>query len=469
MVDNSSLSKQPDYIDKNLSSGWIILGLFAIVASVTGGASRFDAVQIIPLRMLSALSIVFSISFIVKERLKDERALTLLFGSLVLIVALQLVPLPPSLWQSLPQRGVIAQLDATLGLEGVWRPLSMTPMRTSNMLGSIIVPGAGLLLAVAFSASSRTILRVVAGLGVLNALLGILQVVTGRYSLFYFYEVTNRGSPVGILANENHAAIFAACSMLVVTFLGLKAKRRPNASLERMLYSVAFLLILFVSLVGGSRAGLVAAIGAILVSLGMLALSPRRRQGQPAGSVAMRCRFVTVPGLIVLVPLSVVSLTVAAFLALGRVPAFRDLLAQDSFQDLRWSIWPVIANMLKDHWFIGAGFGSFEQIYHIYEPSKLLMPSYVNQAHNDWAQYTMEGGAFAGLLFIGLLVWFTKRVATIAAHRTLRVDAIFWVSIFAVVSAGSLIDYPLRTPLFQIITVWLLVALSRDARNVEAR
>jgi len=451
------------------SRGWIVIALFATVVALTGGASRFDAIQIVPLRAVSALILITSLFFLSKQRTKNEGVLIVMLGCFALIGALQVTPLPPWLWKNLPHYGAVAQLDATLRLEGQWRPLSMAPMRTSNMLGSIVVPVAALLAAIAFSTSSKTILRVVAGLGVLNALLGLLQIVTGRSSLLYFYEVTNRGSPVGLFANENHAAIFAACSMLVIVFLGLKVTHRSGALFERMLYSAAFLLILFVSLVGGSRAGLVAAVGAILVSLFMLALSPHHRRERSPGPVGARRWFDSIPGVILVIPIGVVSLTVAAFFALDRVPAFRDLLAQDGFEDLRWSIWPVIAKMLGDYWIFGAGFGAFEQIYYIVEPPKLLMPSYVNQAHNDWAQLIIEGGAMAGLLAIGLFAWGAKRIAAIAAHRALRADAIFWISIFAVVGAASLIDYPLRTPLFQLVSVWLLVALSRDARNIGAR
>ena len=124
--------------------------------------------------------------------------------------------------------------------------------------------------------------------------------------------------------------------------------------------------------------------------------------------------------------------------------------------------------MLEGQWALGVGFGSFEQVYHIYEPSELLMPSYVNQAHNDWAQFTIEGGVLAGLLLTGLLVWMVRAIGTMLLHRTRRVDAIFWMSIFAIVAAASLVDYPLRTPLFQLVTVWLLLALSRDARDMNA-
>jgi O-antigen ligase len=309
-------------------------------------------------------------------------------------------------------------------------------------------------------------LRSVAGLGVLNALLGLLQIATGKAGVFYLYEVTNRGSPVGILANENHAAIFAACSMLVVTLLGLRARQGLSSSWERLVYPIAFFFILFVSLVGGSRAGLVAAIGAALVSMTMLVLAPRHRQGRPAGD-AVRRWLDERPGLILSVPVIIVSLTAASFLALDRSPAFRDILARDSLEDLRWLLWPAVTRMLENHLLLGTGFGSFEQVYHIYEPSALLMPSYVNQAHNDWAQFIIEGGLLAGILLVGFFGWLVKRVGTMASHRKLRADVVFWTSLLTLVAGASLIDYPLRTPLFQLVMVWLLLALSRDARDIK--
>ena len=452
---------------EGLGSGWIILALLAAVVAFTGGASRFDAIQIVPLRSLSALFLVLSLFFLTKESLKAERALVILFACFALIVMLQLVPLPPRMWQSLMGRTGILQLDTALGLEGIWRPLALIPMRSWNVVGSLVVPAAGLLLAIAVRASSLTLLRIVAGLGVLNALFGLLQIVTGRSSAFYFYEVTNRGRSVGVFANENHAAVFAACSMLVVTLLGLRVRKKRSAVWERVVYPAAFFLILLVALTGGSRAGFVAVIGTILVSMTMLALSPRPRSGLRAEQSAGRW-FDQRPSLIVAVPVVLVSLTAAAFLALDRTPAFRDILVRDSFEDLRWSLWPVIIEMLESHWALGTGFGSFEQVYHIYEPSALLMPSYVNQAHNDWAQFIIEGGVLAGLLLTALIAWMAKAIGTMVFHRTRKVYAIFWMSIFAIVAAASLVDYPLRTPLFQLVAVWLLLALSRDARDISA-
>lgn len=454
-------------MEEGLNRGWVILALLAAVVAFTGGASRFDAIQIVPLRSLSALFLVLSLFLLTKESLRAERALVTLFACFALIVMLQLVPLPPRIWQSLMGHIGILRLDTALGLEGIWRPLTLTPMRSWNVLGSLAVPTAGLLLAIAVRASSLTLLRIVAGLGVLNALFGLLQIVTGRSSFFYFYEVTNRGGAVGVFANENHAAVFAACSMLVVTLLGLRARKERSAVWERLIYPAAFFLILLVALAGGSRAGFVAVIATILVSMTMLALSSRPRRGLRAEQSAGRW-FDQHPRLILAVPVILVSLTAAAFLALDRTPAFRDILVRDSFEDLRWSLWPVISEMLEGHWALGTGFGSFEQVYHIYEPSGLLMPSYVNQAHNDWAQFIIEGGFLAGLLLTGLFAWMIKAIGNILFHRTRTVDATFWMSIFAIIASASLVDYPLKTPLFQLATVWLLLALSRDARDMNA-
>lgn len=450
-----------------LRDGRIALVLLAGVVALTGGASRYDAIQIIPLRALCALFLIPALYFLTSSRIRDERMLLALFGGFTLLVCAQLIPLPPELWQALPGRHVLGELDAALRLEGTWRPLSLAPMRTWNALGSLVVPAAGLCLAVAVGASSRTLLRIVAALGVLNAVVGLLQIVTGRSSALYFYEMTNRGSPVGIFANENHAAIFAACSLLVLTRLGLSARDDRAVTWERMAYPFAFAMILLVSLVGASRAGFAAALGAMVVAIAMIVFSPRTHRKPSAGD-AVRRWFESRPALMWVFPVCMLLLTLAAFVMLDRMPAFRDILTRDSLADLRWSLLPVVGDMLGDHWIFGSGLGSFEQTYHIYEPADLLMPQYINQAHNDWAQLIIEGGVVAGLLLVALLAWIGRAAALLSMNGSTRVNALFWISIFTLVALASLVDYPLRTPLFQLVMVWFLVAMSRDRRDRKA-
>lgn len=460
--------KYDKVLGKGLSTkGWIFLGLLALVVALTGGASRYDAIQIIPLRVLSALLLIPALYYLSMKNLKQELALVFLFAVFVLLIMIQLVPLPPSFWQGLPGRGEVARMDGVLGYEGLWRPLTMAPMRTWNAFGSLIVPISGLLLAIAFGAGSRALLKIIAALGVLNALLGVLQKVGGASSVTYFYEVTNRGSVVGIFANENHAAIFAACSLLVVTTLGLRERASGSAGWPKLVYPAAFFLIFVTALIGGSRIGFVAGIGAMVLSACMFALIARPSKARSAANPLRRWAD-RHPHVVVFLPVLVLLFTIAAFLGLERAPAFHDLLSQDSFADLRWSLWPVFTEMLGTYWVFGAGIGSFEQVYKIYEPSDLLMPQYVNQAHNDWVQLVIEGGGIGAIILLGLIAWLVKSVVALTAFPAMRIHALFWLGIFTIISVASMVDYPLRTPIFQLVTVWLLVALSRDIRDAKA-
>ncbi len=446
---------------------WIVLALFAVLLSLSGGASRFDEVQIAALRSLSAIFLIPAIYFASSEKLKAERALFGLFILYVLLVVIQLIPLPAEIWSKLPGRGDLRQMDVMLGLGDVWRPLTFAPLRTWNVLGSLIVPVMGFLLVITLGIPSNVLMRIVAVLGVSNALLGLFQIASGDSGIFYLYDVTNRGSPVGLFANENHSGIFAACSMLVVTRLGLESGKVQGAAWGRLIWALAFFLIFAVSLLSGSRAGFSASVGAMAISIAMIALSPRST-GQNASKTPKRGWVDRHPRLLLAMPIILALLTAGAFLTLGRTPAFRDLLSEDSFADLRWSLWPVIVEMLETHWIFGAGFGSFEQVYQTYEPTELLMSVYINQAHNDWVQLIIEGGVVAALILLSLLIWIARGIVAISSSRASRVRGIFWVSIFAIISAASLVDYPLRTPLFQVVAIWFLLALSRDRRDMNA-
>jgi heme/copper-type cytochrome/quinol oxidase subunit 4 len=452
---------------EGVGSGWVILSLLAVIVAFTGGASRSDAIQIVALRSFSSLFLIIALFYIRKENLKGNRTLVFLFLCFVLIAAIQLVPLPSWLWQSLPGRGDIFRLDVAIGLDGVWRPLTLTPTRSLNVIGSLVVPASGLLLALAVKVSSLTLLRIIAVLGTFNAILGLLQIVSGNSSSLYLYEITNLGSPVGIFANENHAAIYAACSMLVVAALGLRVREGRSATWERLAYPAAFFLILLVSLVGGSRAGFAASIGVVGVSIAMLKMATRSSGRRTTRDPILRW-IDGHPRFLLALPVLILSLTAVTFIALDRAPAFNHILSGDRFADLRWSLSPVILEMAEIHWLLGAGFGSFEQVYYIYEPSALLMPRYINQAHNDWVQLLIEGGLLAVFLLFGLIAWVAKSIVALSSHRSGGAKAIFWVSVFAILGLASLIDYPLRTPAFQLVAVWLLVALSRDVRDTKA-
>lgn len=449
-------------------NGWVMLALLGCVVAFLGGSSRPDAVQLIALRPLCAVFLAAAFYFGSRARFASVKPILWMFGLLAGWMTLQLIPLPPALWQSLPGRAPVAELDRALGLGDVWRPISMVPARGINSLAGLVVPVAALLLAAGLGARARTLLLAIAALGALDAVMAILQVAGGSGSKLYLYAITNRGAPVGLFANQNHSAVFSALSLVVVAYLAIDSGLARRAPWARAALGALFLLILMAALIGGSRAGLLATALALVASGFLL------WQGLPARTRASRTEtadsaFRIAPRWLALAAIVAVGSLVAAFVLLDRAPALESIVGRSQFEDIRWRLLPVLVDMMATYWFVGTGFGSFEEVYHIFEPHALMIPSYINQAHNDLAQLVIEGGLPAVAIALAALLGFAGAVARMARAPDIPVvRPVFWVAVAMILLSASLVDYPLRAPLFQLVAVWLAVALCREsARPVQ--
>lgn len=459
---------QPDARRLPDARGWLWFAVLVAALALLGGSARPDPVQNVVLRPLAALLLIPALIRLRAADLGGLRVPLALVGAMVLWMTVQIVPLPPSLWQALPGRDLVAGLDRLAGIEGGWRPIALAPFRALDSLLAMLVPVSALLLALAARVRSRTILLAIAGLGAGNAILAILQVLGGTRGPFHLYALTNRGAATGLFANENHAAVFAAIVLLVLARLAVPASPEPSAQpfqslpdRARLALLPLYLLVVLGVLISGSRAGLACAVLAMLAG-GLMVWTGRGARHRPARGSNRRALALAAAG-----SLGIVIL-VSAFVFVGRAPAAADLLADRSIEDIRWSLWPVLADMLRDHWLAGTGFGAFDAAYRIYEPTALLLPAYVNQAHNDWAQLVIEGGLPAALCLFGLLAWVGTAVLALARRAGLRLDAavIFWTTWLVILMAASLVDYPLRTPTFQAVLVWLLLCLARERGQV---
>jgi len=440
------------------ASQLIVLGIFCFALVLAGGSSRFDASQIAVLRPLAALLLIPALWFLGREDLRRAPVVLALLGLWLVWMVVQLIPLPSDLWHQLPGREAIRDLDVIAGQDEVSRPISFAPFRGWNSVLAMIVPLSALLIALAFKLSSRQLLLLVAAFGVLDAALGLLQVLGGAQSPLYFYSITNRGFPVGIFANENHSALLSAMTLVILARLGLSAATAMDARWLRLAYVPAFILVLLAILISGSRVGLLFALMALGAGVTMAWLEKwggARQSGRQASASDGRVnRWLPAFALAVMLGL------IVAFLVLERTPAFEDLFARSSFEDLRWSIWPFLKGMMQTHWLLGTGFGSFDRVYQIYEPTDLLMRSYVNQAHNDWAQIVIEGGLPAVAIVSATLIWLGSSVYSIWSHGKAR--AVFWIAVLALLCAASLVDYPFRTPVFQSLGLWLMLVVADD-------
>lgn len=234
---------------------------FTQLLAFTGGSSHADEPQLIVLRALAALFLIPVFYLFRKELVGEARPLLLMGCILAGWMIIQLIPLPPFLWQLLPDRESIAQIDAQVGIADVWRPISWVPARTLNALASLVVPFAALLLAVTLRVPNFALFNAILGLALFDAGMNFLQVVSGGDTIFFLYD-PKPGQTDGLFANENHSGLFSAIGMLVATRLATWPGDRRAPQAWRLLYGLAFLMLLLAALIGGSRAGLAAAFGA---------------------------------------------------------------------------------------------------------------------------------------------------------------------------------------------------------------
>ena len=132
-------------------------------------------------------------------------------AGVIALPLLQVVPLPPAIWQALPGQGLRIDVLARAGLADSWQPLTLEPASTA--LVAIMAVGfatlVGSLLRLS-DAQFRTALLASVALVLLGIAIGLLQVVSdGQPHL----QVDNMGGTMlGVFANKNHMAMALACS-----------------------------------------------------------------------------------------------------------------------------------------------------------------------------------------------------------------------------------------------------------------
>lgn len=427
-----------------------VLGGWLVVVFLLGGGARDDVQSLMILRPLSALVFAYALWNLSGERAAAHRSLLGFAVAWAALHLLQLVPLPPQWWQTLPGREVIAEIDRAAGLGDVWRPLTMVPHGTRNAAWALLAPAVVLLLGIGIAARDRRrLLPVVLGLGLLSAVIGGLQLAAAPQSGLFFYRITNNGSAVGLFANRNHHAIFLALlpPMLLVWATLRSGWRAPRSRADWTHWACAaggVVLVVPLILVIGSRAGLMITLLGMLAAPLLLAGLPRA-EGMGTLVLGRPRRFYAI-AFLVLAAAGLVLLTVL----LGRGLAFDRLIASDA-TDLRFRVLGTLGEMVELYLPWGSGFGSFTEVYQLHEPRHLLAPAYLNHAHNDWLESALTGGVpamvLAGLAIVGFLVR-AVRLARPApgGDRGEVLLGRLGLLILLMLALASFGDYPLRTP-----------------------
>ena len=417
----------------------VLFATLLLLLALTGGYSRYDTSLLAILRPLLVVIAAVFLMLPTGELARMTRGPAALLAVLGIIVTLQLVPLPPTIWAVLPERAGYMQVAAWTGQPQPWRPLTLVPMLTLNSLLALL-PAA--VMAIALSRLNARDMRfavaVMLTLGVASAVLGVIQIGTGAG---YLYRNFSAGLPTGFFSNRNHQAVFLASLIpLLAIWAVYPGRSGPKIPLMTRQITAGAGAILFVVtiLVTGSRTGLLLA-GFNVLAAGWLVLrapSSRTRRKNALPLLALG---------------AVLAVLVVTAVYLGRGGGISRLAALDAGTEMRVRAWPVLRELVATYLPWGSGFGTFDPLFRMHEPDVLLKPTFFNNAHNDLVELAITGGAPALLLLVALVAWLVRR--TVVATRDWHA-APSWGSALPLVGAtmaaswllASLSDYPLRTP-----------------------
>jgi hypothetical protein len=416
--------------------------LVAVLALILGGGGTSNPGTELVLQPLVALLVA---STMVVPRLSKglyavPRLAWILAALIICIPVLQLIPLPPSVWQALPGRdGEVASLSL-IGADRNWMPWSMAPARTFISLLAMAVPALVLLLVSRLDGIGRMwVLGAIAFMGVLSVMVGVLQVShTGGFT-WSFYSYYHVGVVDGFQANHNAQADVISIAMMAGA--ALCAVRLAAVRNRRMTWIVTGSGLLVIGplsmIMTGSRTGIALLVVPICAALAMLWPAFRKEVARPGlwlGGGTM-----------------VLALVVGGLLAgVGAVQRVLGRFLETT--DGRFDIWTDAVFAMKRVWPVGGGVGSFPLLLNAAERLEVVRPTMAGRAHCDWLEWMLEAGApgvlvltliLALLAYAGVRAW--RAGLRTGAPMRLRVLPIFGTGVLLQLGLHALDDFPMRS------------------------
>ena len=399
---------------------------------ILGGASQGGILANLTLQASAACIVAYWLWCDGKLGLQRSDHIPLaLLSAAFLWIAIMFIPLPPALWQLLPGRDFVARGYRLLGMELPWLSIALAPDRALRSALALLAPVVAFFLARRMDdEQTRRMIAGVVIIGAISAALGLAQQATGPQSILRFYDPTNRDVPVGLFANTNHFAVFLACSMpiaaaWVATMNPKKSTKRRNLTGLGIYASLLALLMIVSTSLAGIAFLILSLIGSAYIIWGR--------------SFSGRAKLIFLTGVLV-----------AAILAAGSLAGIGTGTIGAKFEDApnsRGNMTPVTVTAGMKMAPTGSGLGSFTQVYAMHQPDRYTSTTWVNHAHNDYAELYLELGIPGLLLIAAFLIWFVRAGFQIWQRRAdpnIVIAQAAWLSI-ALLLMHSLVDYPLRT------------------------
>jgi O-antigen ligase len=246
---------------------------------------------------------------------------------------------------------------------------------------------------------------------IFTSILAVVSIFTFLTSpagkVFWFFDSGSESQTLGPFVYHNQYAAFVE-AVLPLAILGMMNDRR------RWLLHAVIVATLFGSVVtGGSRTGTILCLAEILVI-----------------PIIAFWRGTIDRNLLARVALGSLAAVAVLTIVVGWEPLWKRLQEPHPYSLRKDLVLSSIA-MVRDRPLTGFGLGTWPEAYPAY--ARFDDGTYVNQAHNDWIQWTAEGGVILMVLMLATAVWSVG-----PAVRTLWGVGVLSVWLHA------LIDYPMQ-------------------------
>jgi len=383
---------------------------------------------------------------------RPVKQLLALIGLALGLVAIQLVPLPTSMWAALPGREQLLEGYRLLGVEPGSLPLSLAPYDSIATVLALLPP-LGMLAAMIGlrSYSARWLAAALIAGTVAGVLLGILQVASANpiASPWYFYRLSNFGVATGFFANSNHMASLLLVTIPFIAALGAMVRERAKDVQLRSgalaLVGGGLALVLLGLTLNGSLAGYGLGLPVLMASLLLL--------------FGARSRFARV---------GVIAIGLASLVALALLwtsPVSRGAATSVSS---RQAILANSMDLIREYGPVGSGLGTFEKVYRMAEDPAKVDRYYVNHAHDDYLELAIETGPPGIILMLLFLAWWGRSVWRMLNSPAADQFAIAGAIASAAMLVHSAVDYPLRTAALSAVFAMCLVLILQSRRAAQS-
>jgi len=352
--------------------------------------------------------------------------LLLLLGTLV-IALLQLIPLPPVAWQSLPGRDLLYDTLRAADLPtDTFRPLTFDRVATIEAALHLLPVTAMFIATCRLGEKWRRLMLAVIVATALASMATYYVPLGQMVDLLAGKPMRSAATYEGFFANRNHQATFMLVAAVSLAALVASAHRHSSEILS--LGSLLACILILGALTTRSRMGLALVVPVLVGCSAMIWQRWRSNRLQPRH------------GLLLLAGMVLLLVWAAGFFL---IPVIFERVEISGTDEIRLQKWPDVVWAIMHFFPAGSGLGTFDTIFRTVEGINDLNFIYMNQAHNEYLQILMETGILGWLMLAVAITWFVT--ASFGAWSNRNTLATAGSVVLLVYLLHSVVDYPLRT------------------------